>query len=103
MSENQETAGTFWYWWYKDALPTGSKLPSFKLDGRKGWFYRSTIDSSSPQMQTSCLIFFPKPDHQVDSFASQLSPMFKTQVDEFHVMLIGFYSWSWEKIRIGYI
>lgn len=73
-------AGNRWNWIYKDAISVNSKIPTFTLQGRRGWFSRATLSSTSPQVQNCCLVFFPKADHNTDQFAGNLSASFKTAV-----------------------
>ncbi|KAL0484892.1 hypothetical protein AKO1_003632 [Acrasis kona] len=76
--------GVWWYWYYKDAIPVGSKIPQFEAQGRKTFFGllgRSKVTSEQlSQQKNSIIIFLPKLDHSVDQLASTILQSFKTSV-----------------------
>ncbi|KAL9655995.1 hypothetical protein ABK040_007616 [Willaertia magna] len=85
-------AGTWWFWYYKDALKTNENVPEFKVEGRKsllGYLFgtrqqltNETLKSNTTNQQQKayCFIFFPKADHSTDQFTSSLIQNFKTSV-----------------------
>jgi cell division septation protein DedD len=85
MSYREKAPGTWWDWTYKDALPTGSNIPNFEVQGRKSllsvFFSRKTLTSSQlANSKVSVLCFIPKPDHSTEQFASSLINSIKTSV-----------------------
>lgn len=81
------TPGSWWYWYYKDAIKVGETIPSFEAQGRKKWFGLSRAQMSSPRLfqqlkfpVASCIVFFPRADYTVDQFAAQLKSSFKTAI-----------------------
>ena len=86
----QKKPGTWWFWYYRDALKSGSTVPTFTIEGRKnllGFLLGTRQQLSDEQLKSSassssshCLIFFPKADHSTDQFAASLIQSFKSSV-----------------------
>eukprot|EP00761_Pharyngomonas_kirbyi_P004022 gb/GECH01004026.1/.p1 GENE.gb/GECH01004026.1/~~gb/GECH01004026.1/.p1 ORF type:complete len:350 (+),score=98.47 gb/GECH01004026.1/:1-1050(+) len=81
MSERDRIPGSWWFWYYIEALKTGSKCPNFSASGTKGFFGRKTINSKQIEKEKiSVLVFFPDADQRTKSFLRSLAGAFKSAV-----------------------
>jgi len=87
MSYKERTPGAWWDWSYKNAIPAGSNIPNFEIQGRKSLLSfitggRKSLSSSqlASNNKVTVMCFLPKPDHSVDQFASSLINATKTAV-----------------------